>query len=561
MADMKQLDNRIRTALLCMKSICAKGGSRQNSSARSAAYVSASTVHSVWVAAILVSVLWLAGCGSGGGEARSALEAAAPAAAVADEAAPLAPEEVGSAESEMVRKQRREESAPAPAPIGTVSYYESSVTLPVYPFEEYQRDAVDPDTDWPYKVFDYERFELEAPAPVERRLRTIILENAFLELTILPELGGRLWQVVHKPTGNHMFYQNTVVKPTRWGPGNQRGWLALGGLEWNIPVIEHGYEWGNEWGVLPLQHSAELASVTLFTPPDGRPLNASITISLLAGAASFEVEPTITNMSDADVTFDYWQTAMLAPGQRNSPSAQLHFVLPGQQMMVHSTGDLTLPQPGELFSWPTAQDGRDLSYLKNWNQYLGFFEYPQAHGPFVGVYDGATDAGAVRFFPADVVRGSKVFSPGWSDALSPANYTDDDSSYVELHGGLAPSFFEQYTLPQGGAVSWREVWYPVVGIGDLSYANEAAALRIGPAEESEADSVALGFYPTRPMDGALIVALAGEDISSVSIQSSPDRPFVDELLLPQPIDLASADTELEVRFEDADGRVLLLYRP
>ncbi|MEZ4660934.1 MAG: DUF5107 domain-containing protein [Caldilineaceae bacterium] len=543
---MKQFDYAICVVRSWLKSIGANGAARQNRPARFAAYLGPRGA--MLALLILFSLALLAACGSGRGEDDS-IAAAAGDNSTTDA---LNSEPISAA-------QHREESAPAPAPIGTVRYYESSVTLPVYPFEKYQSDAVDPDTNWPYKVFDYERFETEAPTPTERRFRTIVLENAFLELTILPALGGRLWQVVHKPTGNRMFYQNTVVKPTRWGPGNQRGWLGLGGLEWNIPVIEHGYEWGTEWGVLPLQHSPELASVTLFTPQDGRPLNASITISLLAGAASFTVEPSISNLSDDAVTFDYWQTAMLAPGQRNSPSAQLHFVLPGQQMMVHSTNDPALPQPGELFTWP-QYDGRDLSRLGNWNQYLGFFEYPAAHGPFVGVYDGASDAGAVRFYPADVARGSKVFSPGWNDALPPSNYTDDDSSYVELHGGLAPSFFEHYTLPQGGLVNWREVWYPVVGIGDLSYANEAAALSVK-ASASAADAIQVGFYPTRPMDGALIVTLAHADVSRTPLEASPEHPFVDELALPQPVDLTAADPALEIRFEDAAGRVLLLYQP
>ena len=562
---MMQLVTEICMALVRLRNICANGAARQNQLFCFGTY-SSPRGSAPGLLLCLFGMMLLTGCGSGSsaGNHQNGAEASAQLGALTDS------EAVAQATT---LAQRHEESAPAPAPIGTVSYYESSVTLPVYPFEQYQSDAVDPDTNWPYKAFDYERFELEAPKPQNRRFRTIVLENAFLELTILPELGGRLWQVVHKPTGNRMFYQNTVVKPTRWGPSNQRGWFGLGGLEWNIPVIEHGYEWGTEWGVLPLQHSPELASVTLFTPPDGRPLNASITISLLAGAASFEVEPSISNLSDKSVTFDYWQTAMLAPGKKNSPSAQLHFVVPSAQMMVHSTNDPALPLPGETFTWP-QYDGRDLSHLGNWNQYLGFFEYPEAHGPFVGVYDGAADAGAVRFYPADVARGSKVFSPGWNDAIPSSNYTDDDSSYVELHGGLAPSFFEHYTLPQGALVSWREVWYPVAGIGDLSYANEAAALSVNASQRAAStaasttnkankatDTLDIGFYPTRPMDGTLVVELANEDVSSAPVKASPDTPFVDEFVLPHPIDLKSKDVALTIRFEDADGRILLLYQP
>ena len=442
-------------------------------------------------------------------------------------------------------------SAPAPAPIGTVTYYKTTVTLPTYPYESYQSDAVDPLLDWPYKKFDRDRFLAEAPQPTERDYLAIVIENVYLKLTILPELGGRLWQAEHKQSGNRIFYQNSVVKPSPWGPGNQLGWLAVGGLEWNLPVIEHGYEWGTPWGYIPNQHSPELVSVTVFTPRAGRTINASITISLRAGAASFEIEPFISNIGSDDLEFDYWQTAMLAPGPGNKPSDALHFVLPNDKMILHSSGDPTLPEPAGAFSWPVYQ-GRDLSRLGNWDQYLGFFEEPQAQGPFVGLYDATYNAGVVRAFPADVVRGSKVFGLGWNEALSSSNFTDDDSYYVELHGGLAPNFFEKYRLPAGGSVSWREVWYPIQGLGDLTYANEVAAIWLQRTD----DGLVGGLYPTRPLDGALVVTAAGREISRLQIDARPDAPYAG--LLATTTQLVDA-TELKVHFEDSGGYTLLEY--
>ncbi|MDQ3247715.1 MAG: DUF5107 domain-containing protein, partial [Chloroflexota bacterium] len=134
------------------------------------------------------------------------------------------------------------DSASDAAPIDTVLYYTETVTLPTYPYERYQTDALDARYNWPYKVFDVERFRTEAPSAEDRTYQVIVLENAYLKLLILPQLGGRVWQVIHKPSGAPMFYQNSVVKPTHWGIAEQRGWLALGGLEWALPVVEHGYD-------------------------------------------------------------------------------------------------------------------------------------------------------------------------------------------------------------------------------------------------------------------------------------------------------------------------------
>ena len=440
-------------------------------------------------------------------------------------------------------------SAPAPAPVGTVIYYEESVTLPTYPVEKYQTDARDSVYNWPYKKFDVERFRTEAPKPVNRTYRVVVLENSYLKVMILPQIGGRIWQVIHKPSGKLMFYQNSVVKPTHWGNVNQLGWLALGGLEWNLPVIEHGYDWGSEWGFIPLQQSEDLATVTLFTPQDGRYVNASITISLRAGAAAFEIEPTISNLSKQTLSVNYWEDALLAPGSGKQPSAQLHFVLPTDKMTIHSTFDKTLPQPDQTFTWP-IYNGRDLSILGNWQQYIGFFEAPAAHGPFTGLYDKASDTGAVRIYPADVARGSKVFGLGWADRLGSDNFADDNSFYVELHGGLAPSFATEYPLPAGGSVNWREIWYPVHGIGDLTFANEVAALQV----QASKQGLQVGLYPVRPLAGTLVATVGGKAVARQAVQVRPDAPF-NGLLTNTPVTAGKFSIQL---LDDA-GRVLLTY--
>ncbi len=437
-----------------------------------------------------------------------------------------------------------------PAPVDTVVFYAGEVTLLTYPLARYQSDALDPTYNWPYKRFDMERFRQEAPLPTPHTYRLLILENAYLKVLLLPELGGRVWQVIHKPSGKPMFYQNDVVKPTHWGVAEQKGWLALGGLEWSLPVVEHGYDWGTPWAYTVVADDPDRATVTVSTPRDGRFLHASIMITLRAGAASFEIAPTLTNLTDQPLAFSFWHNAMLAPGSGKRPSAGLHFVLPGDAMTLHSTNDAALPQPGGRFPWP-IYGRRDLSRLGNFRQYLGFFEAPAAHGPFVGLYDPTYDAGAVRVFPPETLRGSKVFSLGWQDALASNNFADDDSMYVELHGGLAPTFDDQYQLPANGQVSWYETWYPVAGIGDLTFANETAAIAVQPRDQQ----LAIGLYVTRPLAGVL-VSFVGERVQErLAIQARPDAPYRGLLAG----DKAFAKiTKLEL--QDHAGRALLTYQ-
>ncbi len=438
-----------------------------------------------------------------------------------------------------------------PEKLGAATYTETNVSLPTYPLESYQTPRIDPVYRWPYLAFDRERFLLESPEPTLRRYRLILLENDYLQVSILPELGGRIWQVLHKPSGNTMFYQNNVVKPSPWGPPHQGGWLGLGGIEWGLPVIEHGYDWGTVWEVSPFTRDDGAVGVTIATPQDGRLLSAQITVTLPPGAAYFEIKPAIRNLAAHSLWFDYWHTAMLAPGTENQPSADLHFVVPGSIMTVHSTGDTSLPGPRRRFTWPNYF-GRDLSRLGNWDHYLGFFEHPAAHGPFVGVYDPAYDAGVVRAFPAQVVRGSKVFGLGWRRAIGSEAYTDGNSAYVELHAGLAPSFFHAYHLPEDGLVSWVERWYPVQGIGDLVYANRLAALNVTPV----VNGVEVALYaPT-----AITAALAVDDGAGGRVRYSPVT-LGPETLYQTVLDQVQFGPALTIRLEDESGQALLTYRP
>lgn len=438
-----------------------------------------------------------------------------------------------------------------PDKTGAATVAETKVSLPTYPLEEYQTPALDPVYRWPYAVFDRERFLLEEPLPSVRRYRLVVLENDYLQVTILPELGGRIWQIVHKPSGDTMLYQNNVVKPSPWGPLHQGGWLGLGGIEWGIPVIEHGYDWGTPWEVEAFTDDDGAVGVVIATPQDGRLLSAEITVTLPPDAAYIEIEPAIRNLAARTLSFDYWHTAMLAPGAGNRPSDELHFVVPGEVMTVHSTGDTALPGPQRRFTWPDYF-GRDLSRLGNWDRYLGFFEYPAAHGPFVGVYDPAYDAGAVRVFPAQVARGSKVFGLGWRRAIGSEAYTDDDSAYVELHAGLAPSFFASYRLPRQGLVSWKERWYPVQGIGDMVYANRAAALNLKPVVAG----VSVALYAPQTMAGTLVIDdEAAATMQRIALELGPETPFQTVL------EGVTLSPTLSLRLEDETGQTLLSYRP
>ncbi|OQY24586.1 MAG: hypothetical protein B6I35_01300 [Anaerolineaceae bacterium 4572_32.2] len=132
--------------------------------------------------------------------------------------------------------------------------------------------------------------------------------------------------------------------------------------------------------------------------------------------------------------------------------------------------------------------------MGNWDEWLGFFEYPQAQGDFAGVYDTGADEGVARVFPSGVARGSKGFGFGWANPIGWDNWTDDGSTYVELHGGVAPTFWDTATITAGQALEWTEYWYPLSDVGQLSAATAEAALGV----RESGGSFRVGVHSTTP---------------------------------------------------------------
>ena len=397
----------------------------------------------------------------------------------------------------------------APTPPIAVTLREGQITLPTYPYAEFTSEAWNETFNMPYRVLDWAAYEASNPTTVERTYRTLVVENEYLRLTFLPELGGRLYEIYFKPTGHHETYRNPVLKPSRWGPPEMGWWLAAGGIEWCLPVEEHGYQWGVPWSVSATQ-DGQNAVVTLRDADAGANdrVRAVISIRLAAGSSSFTMQTRLENPTAAPLAVKYWHNAMLAPGGQNKPTADLRFVLPDAvtEVTVHSRGDERWPGPGEQVAWPVFQDV-DVSRLGNWTGWLGFFENP-ARGEFVAVYDQGYDEGMVRLFPPEIAQGSKIFAPGWSEPIAAATWTDGDSSYVEIHGGPAPTFGDSVTIPAGGELSWRETWYPVAGLGGLRFANEAAALNLSVAGRE----AHIGAAVTQRWSGDVVLLLDQQEI-------------------------------------------------
>lgn len=86
-------------------------------------------------------------------------------------------------------------------------------------------------TVYPYRHYTSYNRKLE-----EKEVETVILENDALRAVFLPTLGGRLWRLVDKKTGENLLYTNDCIRPSNLATRN--AWFS-GGVEWNVGIVGH----------------------------------------------------------------------------------------------------------------------------------------------------------------------------------------------------------------------------------------------------------------------------------------------------------------------------------
>ena len=81
-------------------------------------------------------------------------------------------------------------------------------------------------------VYPYPVIESISDEKTEKQWKAIYLENEYIKVMILPELGGRIQMAYDKIKQRHFVYYNHVIKPALVGLAGP--WIS-GGIEFNWP--------------------------------------------------------------------------------------------------------------------------------------------------------------------------------------------------------------------------------------------------------------------------------------------------------------------------------------
>lgn len=402
----------------------------------------------------------------------------------------------------------------AVSPFSGVTARETTLTLPTYDYSSALVPAPPGDPIHPYPRLDLAR--IGPPQP--RTYRAVVVENRFLELTFLPELGGRLYRAVIKSTGQNVFYQNPVIKPAPFG---QRGWwLGVGGLEWAAPTEEHGYLEAFPWN-LALETQSNGLVVRMTTVEQQRGFDVTATVRLRADEGSIATMLMVQNRTGSAQTLQMWMNAAVA-SVANRVGPATHFVVPVDRMIVHATEDRALPPPRSRVEWPFHQN-RDLAYPSTWNGYVGLFAARPT--PFIGLYDPQADAGIVATSSTGFA-GAKVFA--FSSNFDRRLFTDDGSDYAELWCGAQPTFWDDPLLGAGEQRVITADWILLQGLGDLAAASDHGAIGV----QRRADgglTVSVASVRLLPAAPVRVIHDGREIFRSASVVLRSDLPLAIEL--------------------------------
>jgi tetratricopeptide (TPR) repeat protein len=397
-------------------------------------------------------------------------------------------------------------------------------------------------------VYPYPMYDNLTDEKVDRTYTLACLENEYLKVCVLPEIGGRIFEAVDKTNGYNFFYKQNVIKPALIGMLG--AWIS-GGVEWNVPHHHRASSF------LPVRHKMQ-------DNPDGSKtvwvgemelhhrMRWAIGLTLRPGTSLLEAQVTALN------------TTPLAHSLLYFANVAVHTNENYQVLFPPRTQFATQHAKREFARWPIADSiyggidftrGVDVSLWKNHPSAISMFAWNE-EDDFLAGYDHGRQAGTMHVADRHQVPGKKFFAWGtgpsgrlWDKILS-----DADGPYLELMVGAWSDNQPDYSwLQPYEAKSVRQYWYPFRGIGGAKEATRDAAVNL----EVKNGKVKAGFHVTSRRAGAVAsVTAGGQVLWTETAALDPGTPLVREFDLPAGV--REGDLEASLR---AGDRVLVSYRP
>lgn len=397
-------------------------------------------------------------------------------------------------------------------------------------------------------IYPYPLYDVLTEKKTEQEYNVLRLDNQYVDISILPEIGGRIFAAADKTNNYPFFYTQTGVKPALIGMLG--AWLS-GGVEWNIPDHHRASSY------MPINWTMKEnkdGSKTIWVGETElrHRLKWSVGVSVYPNRSWVEAKIKVINPTPMIQSMLYWANVSV----HCNDQYQVIFPPDVQFGADHHKVYFTNWPEGET----TVGDGKteDLSWWKNFTGSSRSIFAWGSEMSFLAGYDYGKDAGTVHVANRHVVPGKKFFLWGnnangemWNKILS-----DNDGHYLELMvGGYSDNQPDYSWINPGEIREFSQIWYPVKGIKGVKNATDDAAVNFEP---TEGNNYRVGYCATTLYENArVIVKYKDRLLMDKRIDIDPDKYFLDQVSVPDLSDASSLYTALY----DAEGNLLVDYRP
>ena len=368
-----------------------------------------------------------------------------------------------------------------------VSARYESVTISTYPIGP--GDPTPPiRRQWGYwRVHPYAMLDDLIDRREDRTYAALVLENEYLLLTVLPEIGGHLY-AYDKVSGRDIFHRPQSIKP---------GLIALcgawitGGIEFNFPCSH------NPVTFRPVDHALREnadGSATIFIGAIEHlsRMRWTVGITLHPGVAVIDTDIRLENRTALPHRYYFWSNSSERVGD-------------GTRFIAAATS---------VYGWEgimryPVHNGKYLPPYRDHKSPCDLFSR-HVQADFFGCYDDEYEEGVVHYADHHVVTGRKYFTWGnsgdglvWRHILS-----DGEDPYIEIQSGPfeTQSIFKLMEPHQ--VMRWQETWYGVRKTGGFEFANRDVTLNLL-REKSGAKVI---VFVTRRIGGASVSVTAHDRV-------------------------------------------------
>ena len=397
------------------------------------------------------------------------------------------------------------------------------------------------------KIYPYPTVEKISDTRVDKTYQAVWLENEYLKVMVLPELGGRIQRAYDKTNDYDFVYYNHVIKPALVGLCGP--WIS-GGIEFNWPQHHRPTTYSPVDHML-MEHEDGSVTCRVCDVDQMYGTKGEASFTLYPGKAFIEIRGQLYNRTSTPQTFLWWAN----PAVPVNDYTQSIFPPDVHAVMDHGKRDVSrFPIATGVYYKYDYSAGVDISRYKNIPVPTSYMA-EKSEFNFVGGYDYQKEAGILHVADHHISPGKKQWTWGCGDfgKAWDRNLTDEDGPYIELMTGVYTDNQPDFTwLKPMEEKTFTQYFMPYKAAGAVKNASTYAVVNL----ESTEDSVSVTVYGTQEYPQArILLTYEGRTVLDETVHLSP----VD--IYKKTIHTAVADdTKLTLKVTDGQ-RELVAYTP